>query len=316
MYRSIFVFLFLLFVLPKSALALEVRFHKSIHIKTPFVTLGDIAGFNEESPLSTALATQRIGYAPLPGESVTLSSKQIINELSQKLDHTPDIIWNGSPSILVNREGVTVNAKQMEADIAAFFEAQQNQLPEADYLYIPQQLPLPFLVPTGDLEVEVIPSNPNILGSRRFTLIYKVDGKIVKNISIRGRIQAMGDVAVLTRNVKRNEIITPDMVKMETKDLARLKDPCMDLREIIGKKMTRRGRGGRVLSIDNVDFPPVVQKGQLVKILVNYKSMSLTATGIASSNGKQDQVIRVKNTRSQKIIFCKVAAPGIVEVQI
>ncbi len=316
MYRSILTFLFLFIAFPNASSALEVKFQKSAQITTPFVTLGDIAGFSEESPLSSALATQHIGYAPLPGESVTLSSKQIINDLSQQLDHSLDIMWNGAPSILVKRKGVTINPGQMEAAVASFFESQQDKLPDADYLFIPQQLPLPFLVPTGELEVEVIPSNPNVLGSRRFTLIYKVDGKIVKNLSIRGRIQAMGNVAVLTRNIKRNEILTPDMVKMETRDIARLNSPCMDLREVLGKKMARRGRAGKILSIDNVDFPPIVQKGQLVKILVSHKGLSLTATGIASMNGKQDQVIRVKNTRSQKIIFCRVAAPGLVEVQI
>ena len=126
----------------------------------------------------------------------------------------------------------------------------------------------------------------------------------------------MTPVVVLTQNVKRGAILSPEMVQMESKDLSSLRSPCTDLREVLGKKLINSQRSGSVLELSSIDFPPLIQKGELVKIIINHKTLQLTATGISITNGKQDQVIRVKNTGSQKIVFCRVLAPGLVEVKI
>ncbi len=42
--------------------------------------------------------------------------------------------------------------------------------------------------------------------------------------------------------------------------------------------------------------------------------MLLTATGLAHSDGKIDDLIRVQNLNSNKVVFGRVAGPGIVEV--
>jgi flagella basal body P-ring formation protein FlgA len=68
--------------------------------------------------------------------------------------------------------------------------------------------------------------------------------------------------------------------------------------------------------MSSIEIPPLIRKGQLVKIHINHNGMHLSASGISSMNGKQDQIIRVVNTVSKKMIYCKVSAPGIVEVQI
>ncbi len=302
--------------LPMPALALEITFSASAEVSSPFVTLGDIAVFDKKTPLSNALASQRIGHAPAAGESITLDTNNVINKLRQSLSQNSDIRLSGSPSILLKRTGITIGPSKIESSIAAYIETQKANLPQAEYSFVPYDIPLPFVIPTGKLDLEVISAKPGIIGTKRFSLVYKVDGKIIKNISVRGNLKAMAHVAVLTQNVKRNTILHPDMVQMESKDLSTLRTPCTNLREVLGKKLIKSQRTGSVLDLSSIDFPPLVQKGQLVKILINHNELHLTATGISTMNGKQDQVIRVKNTGSKKIVFCRVIAPGLVEVKI
>lgn len=302
--------------LPISALALEITFSASAEVSTPFVTLGDIAVFDKKTPLSNALASQRIGHAPAAGESITLDTNTIINKLRQSLSQNNGIRLSGSPSILLKRTGITVGPSEIQSSIAAYIESQKTNLPQAEYSFVPYDIPLPFMIPTGKLDIEVISAKPGIIGTKRFSLVYKVDGRIIKNISVRGNLKAMAHVAVLTQNVTRDTILHPDMVQMETKDLSTLRTPCTNLREVLGKKVIKSQRTGSVLDLSSIDFPPLIQKGQLVKILINHNELHLTATGISTMNGKQDQVIRVKNTGSKKIVFCRVIAPGLVEVKI
>ncbi len=305
-----------LLALPGTASALTVRFVPVAEISDATITLGDVVNFDEETPLSAALGSKHLAPAPKPGQSVTLQSVLLKNKILNNFPGTGAIEWTGSEKVVVNRTGISIEAEDIQLAIDDYLQKRSDSLPAAEYSFVPRELPLPFFIPTGELEVEVIPADPKVIGSRRFSLVYKVDGKIVKNISVRGKLKAMAQVAILTQNVKRGEILHPDMVEMKTKDLSRLRTPCTNLREVLGKRLTRSLRTGSVLDMSSIDFPPLIVKGQLVKILINQNGMHLTATGIASMNGKQDQIIRVMNSGSRKIILCRVAAPGIVEVQI
>ncbi len=316
MFKSFLLSVVCLFSFSGSASALEIIFQPVAEVTSAHICLGDIAKFSEESPLTDALATKHIQLSPKPGKSIVLTVPEIKTKLSVILPHDGSIQWKGSKTVKVTRRGMTINPVDLEEEIAAYLEERSGDIPAADYSFIPRELPLPFVIPTGKLSVDVIPATPNVLGSRRFSLVYKIDNKIVKNVSIRGKLEAMAPVAILTRNVKRGAILNPTMVQLQTKDLSKLRSPCTNLREVLGKKLTRSLRTGSVLDLGSIDFPPVIRKGQLVKMVVNHNGMLLTATGIASMNGKQNQIIRVINSGSRKEIFCRVAAPGLVEVQI
>lgn len=316
MLRLFLLFSVLLMVSPSSGFTLEISFAPSAEVTSSFVTLGDIATFDEDSPLAIALSSKHIGHAPKPGKSASLNTGTIRTKLQNELSKDEPLHFKGASATSVLRKGITIGPHEIETTITDFLKEQKVDLPVADYSFVPRELPLPFVLPTGQLEIDIIPANPEIIGSRRFSLIYRIDGKVKKNISIRGKLEALATVAILTQNVKRGTILYPDMVKLQTKDLSKLRSPCTDLRQVLGKKLTRSLRSGSVLDLSSIDFPPLIQKGQLVKILINHNGLQLTATGIASMNGKQDQIIRVMNSGSQKTILCKVAAPGLVEVQI
>jgi len=316
MIRFLLLLLCVFHFLQGSGFALTISFNKEAEVSASHITLADVAAFDEDSPLAQSLASKHIAIAPKPGTDITLNTTTIRNKLLRRVPDNTDVKWEGSSSTIVTRPGIPIGPHDMESAIADYLLEKSAELPAADFSFIPRELPLPFILPTGVLEINVIPANPNVIGSRRMTLIYKVDGKIVKNISIRGKLKAMAPVAILTQNVKRGAILHPNMVQLQIKDIGKLRNPSMNLRDVLGKRLTRSIRAGSVLDLSSIDFPPVIRKGQLVKIHINRNGLHLSATGISSMNGKQDQIIRVINTGSKKMIYCKVLSPGIVEVQI
>jgi flagella basal body P-ring formation protein FlgA len=312
--QIIFSLLFCFF--PATIYGLQITSLPMAEVTTDFVLLSDIVTFSEDSPLATALGTQRIANAPRIGKTITLQTRSIQKKLLKEFKLKNNLQWNGSSTTVIKRQGLQITPGEITASIDEYLHDMQDSLPEAEYSFVPRQLPLPFEIPIGDLEVKVIPSDPDIVGSKRFSLLYLVNDKTVKNISVRGQLKAMAPVAVLTRSVKRGSILHPNMVEMEMRNLSSLRSPCTDLRMVLGKKVSKRLRSGAVLDLSFIEFPPVIHKGQLVKMVVNHNGLQLSATGISYMNGKQDQVIRVKNVRSNKSVFCKVSSPGIVEVQI
>ena len=316
MFRPITFISVLLIFIPSVASALQITSMPHAEVTRDYVLLSDIAKLSESTPLAKALASTRVAGAPKIGKELTLRTKEIQKKLVKAHTLTENIAWDGAANTIITRKGVIVTSEEPLAAIDSFLFEAQNTLPEAEYTFTPRQLPLPFAIPMGELQVDVIPSDPDIIGSNRFSLIYQVNGKTVKNISVRGKLEVMAPVAVVNGTLKRGTILRPEMLSMEERDLATLRTPCTDLREVLGKKLSKRIRKGTVLDLAFVEFPPVIIKGQLVKMVVNHKGLQLTATGISAMNGKQDQIIRVKNIRSNKYVFCKVSSPGIVEVQI
>ncbi len=314
--RKSFVLLIMLLFFPVTCNGLEVTLLPEAEVTESIVTLGDIAIFSEESDLSNALSSRHIANAHSLDKPLTITKETVINKLQHQLDDQQKVQWNGALAIVITRKSLRITAVDIENAIQEYLLDQVEDLPVAEYSFTPRQLPLPFLLPTGTLDITIIPSDPNILGSKRFSLIYKVNNKVIKNISIRGTLKAMAPVAVLNQSVRRNTIIQPEMVEMKIKNLSELRSPCTNLQMVVGKKLIKSHRSGSVLNINHIEFPPVIRKGQLVKMIVQQNGLHLTATGMAAMDGKQDQIIRVKNLRSNKNVFCKVSSPGIVEVQI
>ncbi len=311
--KLIFI-LFLVTCMPCHAM--EVTFLQHAQVSDSSILLADIAKFDEISELSQALGSQILTTSPNPGENKIYKAEDIIKTLMRITSLPPDIRWTGAALITVSRKGQEIGSTAILEAIQHFLRENAYKLPKAEIRFIASSLPLPFLLPEGKVTWEIVPSSPAIIDSSRVSLIIRVDGRVRKNISIGGKFEALAKVAVATVSLRQDQLLTPNNVKLMVKDVTNYNSPCTDMRLILGKRLKRSLHSGNVIELSNVEIPPLVHKGQLVKIIVNQGNIHLAATGIARANGKLNEIIRVRNTSSNKLIFCRVAAPGIVEVRI
>ncbi len=301
-------------VLCKPVYALEITFKEQAKVTTDYITLGDIVSFDEATPLTSSLATKIVSQSPEPGNNLTLQSIKIKDLVMRKNRISRYTQWTGSQVVNVFRPGQKILADNLLGAIHTYLKDHKHELPQADVSFIPRSLPLPFMLPQGRLEIEVLPSNPAILKSTRFSLICRVDGKVEKNFSIQGELRALAPVIIATDSLRRGTILTPVNTKRVVKDLTEHNDPCTDQRLILGKRLRRSVRAQAVINVSDVEIPPMIKRGQLVKIIFYQGSLYLTATGVARMDGKLNQIIRVRNANSNKLIQGRVTAPGIVEV--
>jgi flagellar basal body P-ring formation protein FlgA len=316
------IFLLILMLFSGTALpchALEVIFRGTASVAGPSVTLGDIADFHngsEQPELATSLAGKTVSASPEAGKKSTLNTRNIIQHLSRTIDAPETVTWGGADSINVSRQGVTITAQAVQEIIDAFLAEQSTKLAGVRCSFTPTDPPLPFIVPTGNLRWEVTPSNPAIIGSNRFSLIARMETQVIKNFSVRGTLKSMATAAVAVSNLQRDDLISKSQIHMESVDISSIRTPCLQMDQVVGKKVLRTIKAGSAIELTDIELPLMVKKGALVKILGQKNGLTLTATGIAKTDGKEGQVIKVKNTGSEKEIFCRVTAPGFVEVQI
>jgi flagellar basal body P-ring formation protein FlgA len=312
--KKVFFLLCLLVGPGQTAEALEITFQPSCSVDDSAITLGDIARFDEQTEMTRALATLAVGQAAAPGEKSTLSSLGIKDSLTAIHSLSGEIVWSGSPTVTVVRRGENIGPERIETIIAEYIKRNINNLPEAEIRFVPSALPLPFMLPTGDLSHEVIPSNPDILGSSRLSIIFRIDGNVVKNMSVRGTVEALAHVVISAGPLKKGEILRPQHLSTATMDISSLDNAGMAMEDFVGKKLTRSLRAGSPVLLSMVETLPVVRRGERVKIVINSGALHVTAAGLAHSDGSLHQMIQVQNTNSNKIIYCRVAAPGLVEV--
>ncbi len=312
--KKVIFLIFLILCMTRTAVALQITFKKSCSVDDSVIRLGDIAGFDEETEMSRALASQIVGQAPAPGEKTSLHSLDVKEMLVTGQSLPAEIRWMGSPDVSVIRLGETVGPERIKAIIANYLKRNQNNLPDAEVRFVPSALPLPFTLPRGEMSYEVIPSNPAILGSSRISIIFRVDGRVVKNMSVRGNIEALAEVVIAAGALRRGDILSPQDLTTQVMDIGSLDNPGQDIQDLVGKKLQRSLRAGSPVLLSMVEALPVIKRGERVKMVINSGALHLTATGLAHSDGALDQMIRVQNINSNKTVYCRVTAPGIVEV--
>ncbi len=296
------------------AFALVIEFKKTADVGNVTVTLGDIADFDQDTDLSRALASQHVTQAPSIGRELKLKTQPVINHFTNNLNVTEPLSWRGSKTVHVTRSAEQISSADILTIIDGYLEQRKNDFPQVQFRFTPVAQPMPIVVPAGQLSWEVIPSDPDLIGSSRFSIIFSVDGRVRKNMSVRGKLEVLAQAVIAGKDIRRGSILRPQDLAMSLQDISAVQAPCLNPRQILGKKITSSIKAGEVVSVHDVELPPLVKKGELVHMIVKRGSLHITARGIARSDGAVNETIRVQNTGSKKLVYCRVTGPGVVEV--
>jgi len=211
--------------------------------------------------------------------------------------------------------GTTITNQDIQSAIKNYLHKAQSRLEHVDYSFEPYTKEDSFVLPAGKVRVDVLPAVKNIIGSRHFTVVYRVDGRTVKSVTVRGKLAVKADVVVAQQPLKRGSLISTADVSLAHMDVARIREPIFDLNDVVGKLVARNLRVGQPVELRSVETPPLVHKGSFVKLVARRGGMMLTAVGIALEDGGKGQVIRVQNNSSKKVVMAQVVGPDLVEVE-
>lgn len=226
------------------------------------------------------------------------------------------LIREGHAATVERQQQIIVKPEQVQKYLEDYLDQQRNKMPQVKLRFRHLRLPKAFSVPAGRLTCEITPSNPRVLSSRRFSLIFRVNGKAAKNIAVSATLEALSDVAITTGDIRRGTMLTEENIELAERDLNLLREPCFDSSELLGKRLKRSLRKGDVFERSAVAFPPMIKRGEIVTITAQKGALKVTAKGMAQQNGSAGDMIRVRNISSQKDLICKVAGPVAVTVEL
>ena len=123
-----------------------------------------------------------------------------------------------------------------------------------------------------------------------------------------GRVK---EYVTLKESVRRGGLVTASDIEMVSK--GRIVNGAIFNREdVIGMQVTKSLRSGTVLVADHLIVPPIIKRGDTVKVIFKSAQIEITGIGKASENGALGDVIQVK--RKRDLIHCKILSKNTVQV--
>ncbi len=161
-------------------------------------------------------------------------------------------------------------------------------------------------------ELEARSSNSHPMAKHQTIGVY-CHGDKPWSIYISVKSKLLRKMLVTKRTIVRGEIITSEKVQLIEK-VIKNKKYLSDINDAIGYEARRTIRPGQVINSSMLQKALLVRKKESVTIYAQNKNLRISMPGKALSSGHKNEMIKVRNTSSQKIIEAMVIERGIVAI--
>jgi len=286
--------------------------HASVNVTGDIVHVGDL--IDNPGPAAD-IAVYR---APDLGTTGTLPTAQVIAAL--RTHQVIGVDTRDIKEIVVTRLARTVDTKELELAVAHALE-HRNGLGDA------ANISVTFDQTVQDMKFDAANNGAlNATASRfdprsgRFDVSFELGNGTSANptrLRFTGIAVETAEVAVLTRNVDRNELLRSGDLVVERRPRAELAGAEPAVRDFaVGMQMRRQVRAGQALKITDLAKPDLVQRDQNVTIIFQTAGIYLTTRGKALDTGSEGDIVNVVNLQSKRTVTGRVSGRGQVSVDI
>lgn len=121
-------------------------------------------------------------------------------------------------------------------------------------------------------------------------------------------------VVTAKRSIGRNTVIEPADIEIREQKLQGIAaEYAVAIDTVAGLQSNRPIAAGSAINTRHLLQPKWVRRGDEVVIVANSMGVSAKMPGTAMGDGRKNQQIQVRNTRSKRVIKARVIAPGTVE---
>ncbi len=145
--------------------------------------------------------------------------------------------------------------------------------------------------------------------------LYPYEGKrTLAPMKLMGSYDEVVEVPVLTRRIRRDEVISANDIKWSKVESSRLRtDTALEVEQIIGLAPRRTISPNRSVRLAELAKPSVVKKNDNVTIQFRSSMMELKTLGEAMEDGAKGDIIRIRNKDSHQPVQARIIASGLAE---
>ncbi len=151
--------------------------------------------------------------------------------------------------------------------------------------------------------------------AKSWTIGVRCYGDIPWSIYIPVKARLTRKMLVSTTTITRGEMITEEKIELIEQEITRQNQKHFsDINHIIGHEARRTIRPNRVINSSMLQEALLVHKKETVMIYAKNKQIQISMKGTALKNGRYNEMIKVRNNSSRKIIDAVVVDRGVVAV--
>lgn len=128
---------------------------------------------------------------------------------------------------------------------------------------------------------------------------------------VRGEISA--EVLVTATALPAGRGIAAADLTLERRDVSGVPDALSEAAEVVGQSSRRSLRAGQIMQRQMLVAPVLVRRGATVHIVARSGPVEVTSAGEALEAGRAEEIIRVRNGATGKVIRVRITASGTVE---
>ena len=141
--------------------------------------------------------------------------------------------------------------------------------------------------------------------------------RLLKRGTVNVDVEGERPVVVAGRALRPGTRLTRDDLEVEMRPLSELGAHTVDdASSLIGQRMRRAVARGAVMQRGFAEEPPLVERGQRVKIRVASGALRIEMVGVAKQEGRAGEWIRATNERSQREVIGRLAKDGTIHVDL
>jgi flagellar basal body P-ring formation protein FlgA len=216
-------------------------------------------------------------------------------------------------SPLTSAQTTTISIQQLKIKVADFLNEQYKK------------------DPTTDVKIKVGGLDPRLhLADCSQSLSLKLQdpsgngGNVSTEVACRGdtswtilvptQVTIYRPTAIASRDLTPGTLVTAEDLGLETLDVSLYRQGfSLDAKDIIGKEIKYSVSKGSTFRTSALDSPKVIKRGDEVTVEALAGSIRVIAKGTAVSDGRLGQLIRIRNTQSERILSAKVISAGKVQ---
>jgi flagella basal body P-ring formation protein FlgA len=293
-----------------------IRVKESATVRGTEIFLRDVAQIQaSDRSLGERLGALPIGQAPLPGLSRTFDPSLIMIKLRQYKMDTAGIQVESPKSVVVQGAHRVISSGEIfEAAKRAVLEDRDGEYEQVTVRA--DALPPDLVVPPGEVELKARPRLASVgVGSIPVVVEAWVDGRLYRAVSLSVKLSQLREVVVANHPLPRHAMVRQADVRLERRDISYLShEPLNDLTLVVGRRTTRMLASGDIVSSDALELPPLIQKGDVVTLMVEGPGLLVTTKGVAQEEGRAGQLVRAKNAASGREVLGTVESKKTIRV--
>jgi flagella basal body P-ring formation protein FlgA len=135
--------------------------------------------------------------------------------------------------------------------------------------------------------------------------------------SATARVRIWSTAAVAARRLRRHEVLAPEDVRLERREVTRASDGYFVLTEdVLGQRTTRVISSGALLMVSSVEPVPLISRGSDVCVTVVIGAVAITSRARALEDGHLGSLIEVRDSATGRRLTGEVAGENLVVLQV